>query len=111
MLYAGECLNSELTTLYFSGSLLIARASKNVKNGTQSAGNHRNNKSSPVGTSETTRIATFSKEFCEWLSGVIDGDGCLLVSKKAIQVLKLLWDQKILNYSDTFKINWVVKLN
>ena len=63
MLYAGECVNSELTTLYFSGSLLIARASKNVKNGTQSAGN-TDTISSPVGTSETTRIATFSKEFC-----------------------------------------------
>ena len=59
----GECLNSDLTTLYLSGSLLIPRASKNVKNGTQSAGN-TDTISSPVGTSETTRIATFSKEFC-----------------------------------------------
>jgi hypothetical protein len=38
-----------------------------------------------VGTSETTRVSSFSKEenlFNEWLSGLIDGDGCLLVSKK-----------------------------
>ena len=97
----GECLNSDLTTLYLSGSLLIPRASKNVKNGTQSAGNHRHPKSSPVGTSETTRIATFSKEFCEWLSGVIDGDGCLLVSKKGYTSLEITMgseDIKLLRY-------------
>lgn len=31
-----------------------------------------------VGTSETTRTSRFN----EWLSGLIDGDGCLLISKK-----------------------------
>ena len=38
-----------------------------------------------VETSETTREASYNKEdnlFNEWLSGLIDGDGCLLVSKK-----------------------------
>lgn len=39
-----------------------------------------------VGTSETTRkkmnsLATDVK-YCEWLAGLIDGAGCLLVSKK-----------------------------
>jgi len=52
---------------------------------TQSAGNQRpkslRNISSLVGSSETTRATHFNSQFCQWLAGVIDGDGCLLVSK------------------------------
>lgn len=45
----------------------------------------RKNISYLVGTSETTRASSFGKEenlFNEWLSGLIDGDGSLLVNKK-----------------------------
>jgi hypothetical protein len=38
--------------------------------------------SSLVGTPETTRATHFTPEFCEWLSGLIDGDGCLLVCRQ-----------------------------
>ena len=42
--------------------------------------------SSLVGSSETTRatcstISVLSLEFCQWVAGLIDGDGCFLVSK------------------------------
>lgn len=39
-------------------------------------------KSNLVGTSETTRVTTYTHKtaFCEW--GIIDGDGSLQVSKK-----------------------------
>lgn len=60
---------------------------------TQSAGNQRllfnANISSLVGTSETTRAATYTKAFCEWLAGVIDGDGCLQVSKQGYTSLEI----------------------
>jgi len=36
-------------------------------------------KSSLVGTSETTRVAIYPQSFCEWLAGVIDGDGSLQI--------------------------------
>jgi len=55
---------------------------------TQSAGNQRH-KSSLVETSETTRVATYSKSFCEWLAGLIDGDGSLQVSKKGYTSLEI----------------------
>ena len=41
-------------------------------------------KSYLVGTSETTRVTTYGKKetrFNQWLAGLIDGDGCFLVSK------------------------------
>lgn len=62
---------------------------KNVISETQSAGNQQHFISSLVETSETTRAATFSPEFCEWLSGIIDGDGCLLVSKQGYTSLEI----------------------
>lgn len=66
--------------------------SQNVSSGVQSAGNQRQlliarNVSSLVGTSETTRAtyfnckSQFSNSFCQWLAGLIDGDGSLQVSK------------------------------
>lgn len=54
----------------------------------QSAGNQRH-ESSLVGTSETTRVAPYSKSFCEWLAGLIDGDGSLQVSKKGYTSLEI----------------------
>jgi len=47
----------------------------------ESAGNQRQ-LNCLVGTSETTRAAFYPKYFCEWLAGLIDGDGCLLTSKQ-----------------------------
>lgn len=62
------------------------RLNKNVKLETQSAG-HQRFITNLVGTSETTCTTTdslpfFNKTFCQWLSGLIDGDGSLQVSKK-----------------------------
>jgi hypothetical protein len=77
--------SSDFITSYVSGIFGISRISKNVKLGTQSAGNQQPHlvvhKSSLVGTSETTRATQFSPKFCQWLAGLIDGDGSLLVSK------------------------------
>ena len=67
------------------------RSSKNVNKarGAQSAGNQRPTRqvSSLVGSSETTRATSttstpvLSIKFCQWVAGLIDGDGCFLVSK------------------------------
>jgi len=60
---------------------------------TQSAGNQRllfnANISSLVGTSETTRAATYTKAFSEWLAGIIDGDGSLQLSKQGYTSLEI----------------------
>lgn len=61
--------------------LNISSLSKNVYHARGSAGNQRH-PYSLVGTSETTRAASYPEPFCEWLAGLIDGDGCLLVSKQ-----------------------------
>jgi len=84
--------------------------SKNVKTKVQSAGNQRALNpglfyqsrliNTQVGTSETTRELTLnntkqktflkpSKEFAEWLAGLIDGDGCLLLSKAGYTSLEI----------------------
>lgn len=67
--------------MFISGFLVKPRSSQNGVSKTQSAGNQRH-KSSLVGTSETTRATTYPKSFCEWLAGIIDGDGTLQVSKQ-----------------------------
>jgi hypothetical protein len=60
-----ECLHNEFTTLNISGFIInIPHSSKNVISKTQSAGNQRHI-TSLVGTSETTRAATYPKSFCE----------------------------------------------
>jgi len=76
-------LLSNDTTILVSGVLVISRGSENVSLGIQSAGNQRQvrNVSSLVGTSETTRATSINLTFCQWLAGLIDGDGSLLVSK------------------------------
>lgn len=57
----------------------------------QFAGNQRGKRkiSALVGSSETTRVATFPKNLCEWLAGVIDGDGSFQVSKKGYSSLEI----------------------
>ena len=84
-----NCLLNDVPTMIISGSInMKSQSSKNGISKTQSAGNQRH-KSSLVGTSETTRAATLPTSFCEWLAGVIDGDGCLLVSKKGYTSLEI----------------------
>ncbi|KAL0386387.1 UNVERIFIED_CONTAM: Cytochrome c oxidase subunit [Sesamum latifolium] len=63
-------------------------------------GNQRH-KSSLVGTSETTCATTYPKSFCEWLAGIIDGDGSLQVSKQGYASLEItmgLEDLPLLRY-------------
>lgn len=57
-----------------------------IRKWNQPVTNDRSYSSYLVGTSETTRATPFGlKEtrFNQWLAGLIDGDGCLLVSKAA----------------------------
>ena len=61
----------------------------------------RRNHSYLVGTSETTRATLFTKEtyFNQWLSGLIDGDGSLQVSKKgytSCEITVALHDERML---------------
>jgi hypothetical protein len=83
---------SAMITMNISGLFIRPQSSKNIMYGIQSAGNQRlclRQESSLVGTSETTRVAPYSKSFCEWLAGLIDGDGSLLVSKKGYTSLEI----------------------
>jgi hypothetical protein len=89
-----ECPLSNLTTLNISGSIVLSRSCKIVSFGAQSAGNQRRYISSLVGSSETTRATSYSKDFIEWLSGVIDGDGCLLVSKQGYTSVEITMGQE-----------------
>jgi len=97
-----KCMDNVITTMNISGLILLRpRSSQNVITTTQSAGNQRRYISSLVGTSETTRAATFPTYFCEWLAGVIDGDGSLQVSKKGYTSLEItmgLEDLALLRY-------------
>lgn len=64
--------------------------------------NDRSYSSHLVGTSETTRATTFSHQeiiFNQWLAGLIDGDGCLLVSKAgytSCEITVALADERLL---------------
>jgi hypothetical protein len=68
--------------------MFLPRSSKNIMFKTQSASNQRH-ESSLVGTSETICVAPYSQSFCEWLAGLIDGDGSLLVSKQGYTSLEI----------------------
>jgi hypothetical protein len=83
-----ECLLLTMVTLNISGLFIRSRSSKNIMFKTQSAGNQRF-KSNLVGTSETTRVTPYSKLFCEWLAGLIDGDGSLQVNKQGYTSLEI----------------------
>ncbi len=91
-MYCAICwknLYNDLPTIFISGSILITpRFSKNKKSKIKSAGNQRH-KNSLVGTSETTCATIYSKSICEWLAGIIDGDGSLQVSKKGYTSLEI----------------------
>jgi len=91
-MYCAICWNNlynDLPTIFISGSILITpRFSKNRKSKIKSAGNQRH-KSSLVGTSETTRATIYPKSICEWLAGIIDGDGSLQVNKKGYTSLEI----------------------
>ena len=118
-----ECLLPIMITSNIRGLFNKSRSSQNIVIETQSAGNQRHESSlvsrvafshpchltkdhrrwscSLVGTSETTRVAPYSKSFCEWLAGLIDGDGSLQVSKKGYTSLEItmgLEDLRCLRY-------------
>ena len=85
-----ECSNFLITTINISDlKLNRSHFSQNVMSVAQSAGNQRRFISSLVGTSETTRAATFPRHFCEWLAGIIDGDGSLQLSKQGYTSLEI----------------------
>lgn len=93
-----NCLYNDIITVNISGlpcfapagAIARSRSSENIISKTQSAGNQRHI-SSLVGTSETTRAATYlmKASFCEWLAGIIDGDGSLQVSKQGYTSLEI----------------------
>lgn len=68
-----------------------------------------------VGTSETTRASSYGKEenlFNEWLSGLIDGDGSFLMSKKgyiSCEITTSLCDEHALRYIQN-KLGGSIKL-
>ena len=87
------CLFNVFSTSLVSGTGIfivysVSRVGENEKSKPQSAGNQRH-KYSLVGTSETTRGTIYPISFCEWLAGLIDGDGCLLVSKQGYTSLEI----------------------
>nr|NP_803527.1 orf318 [Monoblepharella sp. JEL15]AAO64972.1 orf318 [Monoblepharella sp. JEL15] len=83
------------TTRFVSG--FLTPVSNKVGMEMQPAGNQRRfytiRKNSLVGTPETTRVATLSPSFCEWLAGVIDGDGFLYVNKENYVGLEITMDR------------------
>lgn len=58
---------------------------------------------SQVGTSEAIRLLSYisdENKFNEWLAGLIDGDGCFLLSKKgyaSLEITKDIRDEHCLN--------------
>jgi LAGLIDADG endonuclease len=68
-----------------------------------------------VGTSETTRVSSYNEKenlFNEWLSGLIDGDGCFLISKKiytSCEITMSLSDEYALRYIQN-KLGGSIKL-
>lgn len=96
-----------IITMNISG--ILSRSSQNIILRKQSAGNQRLS-SSLVGTSETTRVTHTS--FNEWLAGLIDGDGSLLLSKQGYASLEItmgLEDQACLRYIQN-KLGGSIKL-
>jgi hypothetical protein len=88
---------------------ILSRSSQNIILRKQSAGNQRFI-SNLVGTSETTRVTHTS--FNEWLAGLIDGDGSLLLNKQGYASLEItmgLEDQTCLRYIQN-KLGGSIKL-
>jgi Cytochrome C and Quinol oxidase polypeptide I/LAGLIDADG endonuclease len=115
--YCAICWNGlypSYTTIGVS-SIFMFRLSKNVKLEIQSAGNQRFI-TNLVGTSETTCTTTdslsFNKTFCQWLAGLIDGDGSLQVSKKgyaSCEITMGIADEHCLRYIQN-KLGGSIKL-
>ena len=99
-----ECITIVISEFYY---ILNSHNSDNIlfKKG-QSAGNQQHymyNIISLVGTSETTRVKSSNinndinkginiNKYNEWLAGLIDGDGCFLVSNKGYASLEITMD-------------------
>lgn len=91
--------------------------SENVVTESQSAGNQQptvtNTAVCPVGSSETTRTtSSYSPQFCQWLAGLIDGDGSLQVSKKgytSCEITMGIADEPCLRYLQN-KLGGSIKL-
>lgn len=79
-----QYLNNKYKNIkYYCWSCFHTNSSKNFNITWQSAGNQQQTCS--VGTSETAR----EKSFNQWLAGLIDGDGCLLISKEGYPSLEI----------------------
>lgn len=80
--------------------------SKNDVSWAQSAGNQRRLKSGQVGTSETIRAATYSQKYSknlsQWLAGVIDGDGSILLSKQGYGSIEIT-----IGFEDLYLLNYI----
>ncbi|VFQ92097.1 unnamed protein product [Cuscuta campestris] len=86
--------------IYGSGFLVKPRPFQIGASNILAVGNQRH-KSSLVGTSDTTPATRYPKSFCEWLAGVIDGDGTLNVNKKgrtSLEITMGLEDIALLRY-------------
>ena len=104
------------TTIGLSSIPVMFRLGKNVDTEFQSAGNQQQIRmeSSLVGSSETTRTtaSSFNSQFCQWLAGVIDGDGSLQVSKQgytSCEITMGISDEHCLRYIQN-KLGGSIKL-
>lgn len=99
----------KISTCYVSVINSLTQASENLISKIQSAGNQWS--LDLVGTSSTTRAMSTlnnsssfkspSNETCDWLAGLIDGNGCILLNKQGYASLEItvgLKDVKILMF-------------
>lgn len=118
-----EIILTVITTIVVSSIELVLSLiemllhSENVVTESQSAGNQQptvtNTAVCPVGSSETTRTtSSYSPQFCQWLAGLIDGDGSLQVSKKgytSCEITMGIADEPCLRYLQN-KLGGSIKL-
>jgi hypothetical protein len=107
------CTNS--VSLIYESAVLVKVAMICRGNQPVTKGIFKNHKSYLVGTSETTRVTTYGiKEtrFNQWLAGLIDGDGCFLVSKSgysSCEITVALSDERLLRIIQN-KLSGSIKL-
>lgn len=93
-------LGTNIFSLIFVLAILVKVTEIYIWN--QPVTNSRRYSSYLVGTSETTRVISLDKKeirFNQWLAGLIDGDGCLLLSKlgfTSCEIIVSLADERIL---------------
>lgn len=119
-----NCLVSTISTLYVSRFNNRLKSNKEIgvvrpvgvikqhPRGAQSAGNQRQYSTSLVETSETTRVAPYPRPFCEWLSGIIDGNGSLFLSKQgytSLEIIMSIEDLPLLQFIKT-KLGGSIKM-